>query len=464
MVMKLSPFISVITILVCLFLFSGSGCTNIDNPIREEVLEALSIVADKYTILDTESVILEAVGGVGLIQWDTVPALDGAFSPETGPRVLFSPPDVAQKTTITIISKDETERHVQILITVEDEGPPPQAGDVLINEIAWAGTVTSSYDEYIELINRSSRPFYLSGWKIENAAGTGNALTFSGRIEALSTFLITNYNENSEKTAITARIDYSDSALSIPNSTFGPFILKNQEDEIFDNVGDGNSYTYGFTGDIKSSLSRYTYSTATEWNIDSWYTEGISLNLKDETFGTPGAANSDTPYQTGPSEDDALALITEYHVDAHDEIGEDWIELFITKSGNIKNLVITDLDAGDSSITNGLDVYREEGEFLLVVWSDSFGSSGNVYYIPDTKPPGTKDELVLLCQTKLIDGLCYSVDGNLPDDYEKLCGFGWEGDPVGSLHASRIKDVNGDYNDTMNTASWDIEAAPTPGI
>ena len=91
--MKLSPFISVITILAGLFLFNGSGCTNIDNPTREEDLEALSIVSDKYMILDTESVTLEAVGGIGLIQWDTVPAYEGVFSPETGPNPELVPSD-----------------------------------------------------------------------------------------------------------------------------------------------------------------------------------------------------------------------------------------------------------------------------------------------------------------------------------------------------------------------------------
>jgi hypothetical protein len=465
--MKLYPLIFFIIILVSLFLFNGSGCTNIDNPVREEALEKLSVSADKYEVLDTESVKLEAKGGIGLVKWVTVPAFKGVFSPETGPKVLFIPPDVTQETAVTIVSSDETGRSVQIIIYVQDEGPPPERGDILINEIAWAGTLTSAYDEYIELVNKSARPFYLSGWKIENAAGSGSPLSFSSRIEATSTFIIANYDEGSEKTALTVAIDYSDSALSIPNSSFEPFVLKNQTGEIFDKVGDGSSYMYGLTGEIKSSLSRYTDSTTTEWDPGSWYTEGLSINLRDGTLGTPGAINSDIPYETGPSEDDALAVITEFFIDANNELIEDWIELYITKSGNIKNFIVTDLDGTDLPITEGADRYVAIGDYILVIWSTSYMQDESQYYIPDSNPTGTKDELVLLCGDVFLDGLCYCSGDIMFDDEDKIRGSGWTGDPViftDQKHASKKLDGDGEYCNAMQAESWDTYAEPTPGL
>jgi hypothetical protein len=59
---------------------------------------------------------------------------------------------------------------------------PPQS--VLINEIAWAGTIVSSSDEWIELINQTSSAIDLDGWQLSdggdiNVALTGTLPTFS---------------------------------------------------------------------------------------------------------------------------------------------------------------------------------------------------------------------------------------------------------------------------------------------
>jgi len=452
-----------------IFLFAmeflcGSGCTNIDNPVREEATAQLVITANKTEVLDTEPVQLEALGGGGTVIWETEPQTFGSFFPDVGKSVVYSPPDLDSTVAVTITARADTGRSATVQITVIDEGPPPLPGDILLNEIAWAGTLTSSYDEYIELKNSSERPFFLSFWKIENAAGSGTPLVFSGRIQNNTTFLIANYLSESEKTAITCRIDFTDSAVSLSNSFFGPFILKDGHDVIFDTVGDGGGYTDGLYGEKKPSLSRYTDADAPGWDSDSWYTEGTSVNLSDGTLGTPGAENSNTPLYTGPGEDDALAIITEFGVNTSEEIGEDWVELLITRSGNLKNLVVTDLDGDDSSITGGEDVWEEAGTYILVVWSDSPSFQGTTFYISDQSPPATKDEIALMCGDTFIDGLCYSVDGILPNDYDDLCRDGWVGDPIGSLHASRrAGDGSSGYMAAMTPASWDTTASPSPG-
>jgi len=458
-----------ITIFILVFfILSGFGCTKVDTPIRDESSEneELLLIVDKNEILDTEPLLLKSEGGSGLISWETEPFFEDVFTPTTGNTVLFIPPDISYKLTVNIKARDESEKQAHIYITIIDEGIPPQPGDILINEIAWAGTSKSAYDEYIELINKTERSFYLNNWLIENAKGIDKFLTFLGKIEANSFFIIANYDNKSEKTSITAPINYPNPELSISNSKFGPFVLKNSSGEIFDTVGDGNNYTLGLNIiDNKASISRYTYSYTTTWDIDSWYTESVSVNLDDDTSGTPGAQNSDIPY-SAISNDNALAIITEYFIDANNEFGEDWAELFITRSGNIKNFVVTDLDGTDNSITNGLDIYVNIGDYILVIWGDSYQQNEHQFNITDTNPTGTRDELVLLCNGVFLDGLCYSSVGKDPDDYKDMVDkYEWSGPPIyfeNEKHASKKLDKNNNYINEMSNESWDINLHPTP--
>lgn len=216
-----------------------------------------------------------------------------------------------------------------------------------------------------------------------------------------------------------------------------------------------------------SSMARFTFSTLTEWDAGSWYTESVSLNLHDETYGTLVAVNSDKTDNTGISEKDAQAIITEYYIDAKDEIGEDWIELYIIKSGSIQNFVVTDLDGTDLPITGGEDITVTEGQYILIIWGASddepYFHEGSKFYIPDTNPTGTKDELVLLCSGVFLDGLCYySTDEIQFDDEEKIKGYGWSLDPIYGKHASKRTDEGGYYINALEAASWYTDALPTP--
>lgn len=460
----------IITIIITWLIFTASGCTKIEAPTRETDEEGggeeFQIIPGKSIILDTEPVILRAEGGKGSIHWKTEPLLEGVFQPETGPEVLFIPPNIDAELTITISAEDEKSRVTQTSVTIIDEGMPPQPGEILINELAWAGTLTSTYDEYIEIINKTQRPFYLNNWSIENAAGAGSPLGFSGRMEPESVFLIANYPQGSEKTAISCVIHFASSSLSLSNNTFGPFILKNAEGLCFDNVGDAGSYPFGCNSkDAKASMSRYSYSASTTWNADSWYTESVSVNLTDGTCGTPGASNSDSPLKPTVDEKDARAIITEFAVDAKDEIGEDWVELFITKSGLLNNFIVTDLDGEDLPITGGADVSGNAGEYFIIIWAEARAVVENRIYIPDTNPTATKDELVLLCGGLFLDGLCYySTESVQFDDEAQIQEYGWTGDPIRGLHASRKMDGDGGHLNALNASSWDEGAQKTPGF
>jgi hypothetical protein len=450
------------------FFLNGAGCTKIETPVRPESSgdQSISITPDGFEILDTEPLRLKSSGGEGTVSWSTEPPFEGCFQPAQGDLVLFTPPDVGEELFISIIASDSRGSSVRIEIRIIDEGPPPVPGDVLINEIAWPGTCTSVYDEYIEITNKTDRTFYLNNWKIENAAGAGNPLTFSGKLQPSSLFLIANYPESSEKSAITCRVDCTEAGLSLPNSQAGPYILKNHCGEIFDTVGDGGTYRHGKNDAVmRASMARFTSSIDREWNPESWYTEGTSVNLSDGTCGTPGAPNSDLSDTGSSGEQGANALITEFFIDVNDGSVEDWAELFIIHEGNLKNIVLTDLDGdSDSSITGGLDCVIAAGEYVQVIWSSTFSRDGNIFYIPDVNPTGTKDELVLLRGEEFLDGICYcsTVEAQF-DDRDEMLDYGWTGEPIRSKYASRRMDENGSYLRSMQASDWDVETQPTPG-
>jgi hypothetical protein len=468
-------------LLLCLFLCSVPGCNNFEIPVRaggdhEQQEGELNILCKRSLILDTEPLAMVAEHARGLVTWHADTSLECRFEPASGDRVLFFPPDLTGSQEVTVIAQDEGNARASILITVVDEGLPPEPGDLLINEVAWAGTLTSLYDEYLELINTAERPFYLFGWRIENAAGIGKAMVFSGRIEANSCFVIANYDEGAEKSALECPVQVSDASLSLSNSCFGPFSLQNDRGELMDRVGDGKDHLYGInSSDTRSSLSRYSWASSTRWTPEHWYTESVSVNLCDGTLGTPGAPNSDVPVGGGESGESACGILTEYAIDPDDDIAEDWAEIFIMESGSLMSFVLTDLDGDDASITCGEDISAGEGEYYVVVWHDydegydfearGYLTEGNRIYIPDHPPAGTKDQIVLLCAGQFMDGICYYTEGNslFDDDEPRMREYGWTGDPVQGKHASRLSQGDGSFLSHQAASSWDTDAPMTPG-
>jgi len=68
-------------------------------------------------------------------------------------------------------------------------------GDVIINEIAWMGTVSSSYDEWIELYNKTDHDIDLTGWIIEAEDGTPT-IELSATVSANNFFLLERTDED----------------------------------------------------------------------------------------------------------------------------------------------------------------------------------------------------------------------------------------------------------------------------
>lgn len=62
-------------------------------------------------------------------------------------------------------------------------------GDVVINEICWMGTPVSTYDEWIELFNKTNNPISLDNWLLKAADGTPE-IKLSGVIPANGFYLL----------------------------------------------------------------------------------------------------------------------------------------------------------------------------------------------------------------------------------------------------------------------------------
>lgn len=61
---------------------------------------------------------------------------------------------------------------------------------ILINEVAWMGTIADPEDEWIELYNQGPNPIDLSGWLLRSVDGFNSSLRLTGTIEPGGYFLL----------------------------------------------------------------------------------------------------------------------------------------------------------------------------------------------------------------------------------------------------------------------------------
>lgn len=107
-----------------------------------------------------------------------------------------------------------------VLETMASADEPP--GPVVFSELMWAGSSTSSADEWIELYNRGADAVDLSGWTITRVAedGADEVMVFieAGILQPDGLFLIANYRNQDERSALAAAPQLVSTAVSLPNS------------------------------------------------------------------------------------------------------------------------------------------------------------------------------------------------------------------------------------------------------
>ena len=180
---------------------------------------------------------------------------------------------------------------------------------VVINEVNWAGSTTSSSDEWVELKNQTSSDINLSGWTLENAGPRRSGLKTSLKIPddeiksvvlANGYYLISRYapGDNTEalvKTNLTIEPDWRTQGepvyLSLSNSGNGDLILRDKDGIVIDQAG-GDIW---LAGDETSRYSMERNDSPGDGLVkENWHTAQVSANLSagKTDRGTPKSSNS----------------------------------------------------------------------------------------------------------------------------------------------------------------------------
>lgn len=160
-------------------------------------------------------------------------------------------------------------------------------GDVVINEVAWAGSSDSANDEWIELYNRSNQTVDLAGWVIEDDGVPNYELT--GNIAAHGYFLIEK-NDNAVSTVNADKLV----GISLANSG-DSLVLKDPSGVVIDSLNGSGGAWYAGNSTTKATMERVNPDVKDDV-ASNWATakvgNGGKSSLGSAIIGTPRAANS----------------------------------------------------------------------------------------------------------------------------------------------------------------------------
>ncbi len=167
-------------------------------------------------------------------------------------------------------------------------------GPVVFSEIMWMGSGASSADEWIELYNRSSESIDLSGWTVTRTASDGSEqvmLTIDGGIiDAGATFLIANYDSDSDRSRLAAPVQFVSAAVALPNTKL---LLRlydaAAEGTLMDVADDGTGRPFGGATEPPSAMVREIFEMSGT-RAEAWSTasEASGWRANAAEMGTPG--------------------------------------------------------------------------------------------------------------------------------------------------------------------------------
>lgn len=121
--------------------------------------------------------------------------------------------------------------------------------DVILSEVAWAGSSASSIDEWLELTNLTDATIDVGGWTVVGAAVSGGTLTIPAGsvIQPYSTFLISNYADDNDASALGVRPEYVSPSVSLSNAALS-LVLADAGGVAHDAAGNGSAPLAGSAG------------------------------------------------------------------------------------------------------------------------------------------------------------------------------------------------------------------------
>lgn len=171
-------------------------------------------------------------------------------------------------------------------------------GQVVISEIAWAGSTDSSTDEWIELYNNSSQSIDLANWHIVDDLGASDYKILSGSIPAHGYFLIEDHESAIQNVTADAIID-----LSLAN-TGDSLQLYDGAGQLIDTVNGSGGAWYAGNATTHASMERIDpvvlADASAQWSTSTGVAAGQVVPVSSgggTVVGTPKSLNSVT--QTG---------------------------------------------------------------------------------------------------------------------------------------------------------------------
>jgi hypothetical protein len=160
---------------------------------------------------------------------------------------------------------------------------------IIINEVAWMGTLASSSDEWIELYNRGSAAVDMNGWTLKSTDGA-ISITITGSLPANDYYILA--------PASTFTDVVIDQNISATFSNDGKSLeLRNAAGILIDTANsDGGAWPAGIASPTYATMERHAGSTLD--NAANWYTYAGTPTSSDPhdrsnnlVKGTPGKAN-----------------------------------------------------------------------------------------------------------------------------------------------------------------------------
>jgi len=257
---------------------------------------------------------------------------------------------------------------------------PVLPGDVVINEVAWAGTQANASHEWIELANNTDRDIDLAGYQLVVADGVPD-VTLAGIIAAEGFYLIER-DDDSTVSDVTADLvvpfgeGLSDAGESLRLIT-GTLTIDTAN-------GDAGPWPAGAGPPTPRSMERLA-PTAADTDLNWVANDGFHRNGLDAggypIDGTPRSANSATI--------PPLVLISEvlYHGVTVETQGDEFVEVCNAQPGPIN---LTGLKIGDEETAGGREgmYHLPAGRALdpdqcLVVAKNAAGFAGRFGFYPD---------------------------------------------------------------------------------
>ena len=337
-----------------------------ESPTLPETSSATATETPSATDTPSASPDSESVPTVTASPSETAPT-----SPDSGsvPTVAASPSETPSASPESPTPTPTTTPSVEA--TSDSSGSSFAPGSVLINEVAWAGTLASTSDEWIDLWNPGADPIPLAGWSLTDSGDISVAL--AGEIGAHSLYLLERTNDQTVSDIAADRI-YTGSL----NNSGETLELSDPAGNLIDTANaSGGAWPAGDAA-ARASMERHgLLDLAANWATFP----GVGGNGADANgnpiAGTPrqpNAPTSATPTATAsgpigtPFPAEAVIINEVAWAGTLASTSDEWIELFNPGDQPIDLTDWTLTDDGDIDI--GLKGTLDSGDYYLLERSD----------------------------------------------------------------------------------------------